>query len=522
MKTSRLIGFAAAATLAVLPASANDAQILRRMDELQKQMEGQQQQIEAQKAEIEKLRSQLESAPATRADLTPKPEQASQPSLSFSNLRPTMQSADGKFSVSLRSRVQLDVAKHFQDSAGPLAADFRRGSQGSSGREVTSARELSDGANFRRAQIGMEGKILGDFNFRVFYEVGGSGSESPARLHEAWINYTGLGPVTIQAGSFAPNASLDDATSSDEAIFIERASPAELSRSLAGADGRYGIGARANDKGWYASAYFTGGTAADAEVAGEQTGIVARAAVLPLSDDTFDLHLGVNASWVLEPADQGSLSPSARYPIRFRDRPELRVDSTRLIDTGTVDAKGAHAIGLEAAARAGSLFFQGEYFTYGIERRVASPAGDPTFSGWYAEASWVATGEAHRYNGGSAAFSAPKPGSPVGVEGGFGAVELAARYSHVDLNDVEGAPGTAAAAGAIRGGVQNIWTFGVNWYLNANIRTTLNYFVVDVDRLNPAGVGNPTPFGASPATPPDGVQIGQDYDALALRLQFAF
>jgi hypothetical protein len=36
-----------------------------------------------------------------------------------------------------------------------------------------------------------------------------------------------------------------------------------------------------------------------------------------------------------------------------------------------------------------------------------------------------------------------------------------------------------------------------------------------VDRLNPAGPGNPTPFGAPPA-------IGQDLDVYAVRTQFSF
>jgi phosphate-selective porin OprO/OprP len=43
-----------------------------------------------------------------------------------------------------------------------------------------------------------------------------------------------------------------------------------------------------------------------------------------------------------------------------------------------------------------------------------------------------------------------------------------------------------------------------------------------VNRLNPAGPGNLTPFGPAPATPPNGVQIGQDLNVIALRSQFSF
>jgi phosphate-selective porin OprO/OprP len=45
----------------------------------------------------------------------------------------------------------------------------------------------------------------------------------------------------------------------------------------------------------------------------------------------------------------------------------------------------------------------------------------------------------------------------------------------------------------------------------------LNWLQVDVDRLNPAGTANLLPFGPTPATPPLGVQIGQDLDIYGSR-----
>lgn len=50
----------------------------------------------------------------------------------------------------------------------------------------------------------------------------------------------------------------------------------------------------------------------------------------------------------------------------------------------------------------------------------------------------------------------------------------------------------------------------------------LNYLRIDVDRINPAGPGNLTPFGAAPGTPSLGVQIGQDLNVYALRSQYSF
>ena len=101
-------------------------------------------------------------------------------------------------------------------------------------------------------------------------------------------------------------------------------------------------------------------------------------------------------------------------------------------------------------------------------------------------------------------------------------MELALRYSNTDLDFRAGRPGTAAIPGSVRGGEQDIWSFGISWYLNPNFRLLFNYLNIDVDRLNPAGPGNLTPFGPAPATPPIGVNVGQELDIYAIRSQFSF
>jgi phosphate-selective porin OprO/OprP len=111
---------------------------------------------------------------------------------------------------------------------------------------------------------------------------------------------------------------------------------------------------------------------------------------------------------------------------------------------------------------------------------------------------------------------------PFSSAGGFGAWELAARYSRMDLDFMEGLQATAASAASVRGGDQSVMTLGLNWYPNPNIKVMMNYMLIDVDRLNPAGPVNTQPFGPSPNTPPIGVDIGQDLDVFALRTQFSF
>ena len=437
--------------------------------------------------------------------------------------RPSLTTADGRFTVAVRAIVQGDVGGYFQRAAGPLTTDFRRGSVGG-GRENVGAGQLSNGQNFRRARIGIEGTFDRDWGYRFVGEFGGSGTEGPARINDAWISYTGFAPFTVQVGAFAPPANMDDGQSPEDQIFLERASSAELSRALAGADGRAAVSVRGNGTRWFGAVSATGPTVNDAEALGEQLGVVGRAAYLVASDQAagkYNVQIGASGTYVFNTADQG-FGANPRFPFRLRDRPELRLDSTRLIDTGAIDGSSAYAVGCEAGAQVRQFYLQGEYFTYGIGRRNTA-VSDPAFDGGYIEGSWVLTGEYRRQNMATASFQNPRPRANFNPRtGGWGAFELAARYSWLDLNYQKGRFQTPAAANSVRGGSQKIVTMGLNWYPTSNLKFLFNWLHVDVDRLNPAGPGNLTPFGAAPGTPPIGAELGQSYDAVALRSQFAF
>jgi phosphate-selective porin OprO/OprP len=110
---------------------------------------------------------------------------------------------------------------------------------------------------------------------------------------------------------------------------------------------------------------------------------------------------------------------------------------------------------------------------------------------------------------------------PLGA-GGWGAWELAVRYSRTDLNFHAGEAGQAPPPGGVRGGDQKILSLALEWYPRPRTRLMLEALRVRVDRLNPAGPDDLEPFGPPPATPPVGVQIGQSFNAVALRLRYAF
>ncbi len=407
------------------------------------------------------------------------------PTLSLKNGRPTFATPDGEFNLAIRALVQYDTAYYGQGKA-PAGTDF------------------SSGNNFRRARLGVEGTLFEDWSYQFIYDFGGSATEG-ASISSAFLQYNGLGPVHVKIGAFPPPESFDDSTSASDLLFLERAQPADLARGIAGADGRDAASIFAYDDRYFVSVAYTGGVVGDAAVFDEQQAIVDRFAYRLVAAPDVNFAIGADSTYVFKFADTtaGANSPTA---LRLRERPELNVDSEniRLIDTGTLDAGSMLEYGVEATGNWHSLYAQGGYFHYGVTRRNSALL-DPSFDGWYVQASWILTGESKPYRADTGSFTTPKPNEPFSFsKPGIGAWEIAARYSDLDLNFDAGAPGTAKLASGIRGGDQRIWTVGLNWYPNTAIRFVLDYQHTDVSRLNGAG-------GSLDAT----------LDAVSLRTQFA-
>lgn len=441
---------------------------------------------EATDARIQALEAQLAALQDQIADLkasTAANEQAIRDeqhatTVSIDKGKPTIASGDGQFSATFHGVMQLDTAQYFQDKSLPAS--------------VTIGRDLNSGTNFRRGRFGVDGKLFGDWDYGLLLDFGGSGTDGSTTLHELWVQYSAFKPFKFRVGAFAPNLGLEDAASTNGSLFPERPSSAEVARSLAGSDKRIGAQVLANGEHWLVAAAVTGAKAADPATLDEQLGYTFRVAGTPLHGYDWRVHLGANASVVATPAQ----TTAGLYPITLGDRPELRVDGTQLVSTGAIEADGARHWGLEAAAQKKNLLIQGEYFDYVVRRRDPAPGlSDPHFHGWYVEGGWVITGEARKYNTGTAAFDAPSVDHPFDLdEHGLGAWELVARYSVLDLDD-----------GAVRGGEQAIWSGGVNWFANPAVKFSLHYLDVSVDRPNSAGQ-----------------QTGQDYQTVNLRSQFAF
>jgi phosphate-selective porin OprO/OprP len=260
-----------------------------------------------------------------------------------------------------------------------------------------------------------------------------------------------------------------------------------------------------------------------AQTYGDQLGLTARVAGLPLQGSDWLVHVGVHGSYVVHPANvsgpstTGQTAPSAEV-VAFSAMPELRVDATKLINTGNIDASHADTMGLELALQKQNFLLQGEYEHIAVQR--SDVRSTPSFPGYYVSATWVVLGGARKYNAATAAFDGPSVPHPFSLSGhGWGALELGLRYSRMDLNYHEGAPGAYATADAIRGGDAQILTAGANWYLNPVVRLMADFQHVHIDRLSPAATAS---SASTVWFAPAGAQVGQSYDVVSVRSQLAF
>jgi phosphate-selective porin OprO and OprP len=521
---------ALAASPALAQSASNDSEIAllkqqlrlleQKLDRLEKQGAANAKAAASAKAEAKAAVANANAATPATAAISPSGAIApSETVVIMPNNRPTICTADQQNCISLTSRLHLDAGGY----------DYHPNTA------ATAPQRLDDGVNLRRARIGVLGKFLADWNYALVYDFGGSsdgfastasvGGQSVGFLpggalsgvENAYLSYTGFRPfggtLAIEGGVLDLPITLDEASSSNDIPFMERASPGVIARSFGTDDFRSAFGARwFNDVLW-AGTYVTGPTtgaihsasSANPNGSTEQLSAAARVAGQIVSGKDYSLHLGANAQFLIDPPHN---LVTKTQTLTLSDRPELRIDPTTLISTGAIaNVSDAQVYSVEAAAVYGPLFFQSEYFWFNIDRNAATglpPFGAPSlkFEGGYAEASFILTGETRPYSPAAAAYLGVVPAHPFSLAGGgWGAWEIAGRVSTIDLND------QLATATGIAGGRQTVYTAALNWYVNRNVRFMFDYLHGNV---------------AKQVSPTNSGDAGAKFDAIAMRTQIAF
>ena len=380
------------------------------------------------------------------------------PKSAIDNGRFTFTPTDGRFSVAFRSLIQFDYG-YFAQGHNPAAVD------------------LNSGSNFRRAQFGVAGTAWHDWSYNFIYDFGGTGVEKNGYIYYAYLQYDGLGPFHIRGGAIAPFNGIEDATGSGDLFFLERASAVDVARNIGGAPGREGIDLFLQGDTYLVSAAYTTKKTTDAATFDSQQAVVGRASWLIFSQPDFKWLLDANGSYIFKVADTAANVATANV-ASFSNGPEVGIDATKTVTTGNIDAVKVGEYGFETAAEYAGFFAQGGWYQYNIERRTALP--NPSFSGAYGFVTYSLTGEIHAYDPTTASFRSLRPAHALG-DGGWGAWELAARYSNLDLDFL---PTRTLATGGVPGGKQDVWTFGVNWYPTNGLKFQLNYSNIHVDHAN--------------------------------------
>jgi phosphate-selective porin OprO/OprP len=346
---------------------------------------------------------------------------------------------DGKARLHFGGRVLVDAGTYHLDEG-------LRDAAGEAGWE-------SD-ADIRQGQVFAQGTFLERFYAKAVYDW------EEGDFQDVFFGVRGLGPLgTLQLGYMDVPFSLEDRASRLAIPFMEKSLPNAfapgndsgvlLTNTLLDDRLRWAAGVFVNTDGF-------GGNGGNDTAEGR--------------DGSWTVNLRVTGLPVR--AEEGKrlavlgFSYGHRFGIRddlsLSVRPESRI-APALLDTGSISgAEGADVAGVEMAWVDGAFSAQGELLGSFLKR---SGAGNLFFWGGYLEATWSLTGEGRVYGARSATFGRLVPKRNFAPwEGSWGAFQVAARVSWIDLDDRD-----------ISGGRQLDVTLGLNWVLHTNARLAFNY-----------------------------------------------
>lgn len=200
------------------------------------------------------------------------------------------------------------------------------------------------------------------------------------------------------------------------------------------------------------------------------------------------LHFAVSSMFARPDGDRTAVETN-RNEARFATRNEIRSDRSWL-DTGRIaGADWYQILGLEMIYNSGPLQITGEYAYTWLQRDsdTVGTGPDVDFNGAYIFAAYMLTGEHVPYTRKSGTINRVKPFRNFRLftpydcetdteEDGWGAWQVALRYSFLDLTD-----------GDIAGGEADDLTLGLVWYFNPYSSLQFNAVYGDIQDHSPVG-----------------------------------
>jgi phosphate-selective porin OprO/OprP len=353
----------------------------------------------------------------------------------------SIKSADGKFAVRLKGLVQADGRFFLSDREFPVTNTFL----------------------IRRARPILEATVGKYLEFKVMPDFG----QGTTVLFDAYTEVKVSPAFAVRAGKFKPPVDLERLQSASDIVFAERSLATNLAPNRdvgLQVSGDISTGAFTWQAGVFNGVPDLGNGDADVSDAKD---FAARVFLQPFKSGALTgLGFGVAGTTGIErgttaaPALPSYRSPGQQTWFRYT------TSTTTPANNVFADGRRAH-LAPQAYFYTGPLGLQGEYIQ---SSQAVSRAGAPTVklthTAWQTTASYFLTGEKNSWKS-----AAPKkPFDPKA--GTFGALELAARYSELSIDD---ATFPLFANPASTPSKARAWAVGLNWYLARAIKVVLDY-----------------------------------------------
>ncbi len=405
-----------------------------------------------------------------------------------------LKSNDGAFQLKLRGLLQADGRFFFDGENTPVAIP-------NNGNDDTFL--------LRRVRPILEGTVFKIFDFRFMPDFPSNTSRN-ATIQDAWVDARLFPWFQVKGGKFKIPFGIERLQSASAIRFVERALPNNLvpNRDI-GVEVHGDIGGGVLS---YSAAWLNGvNDGRSSEDFGDfdnnvDKDLAARIFAHPFQNISIVPLQGLGLGFAVSYVDARGNTTSTNLPD-YRTPGQQRFFAYRTGATATFSDGERLRISPQAYYFYGPFGLLGEYVRVAQDVRrtvgATSLADELHHEAWQIAASYVLTGEDSTYKG-------VKPKRPFSWDNGsWGALELAYRYSELDLDQDSFSggvnsfadPSTAAEKAAA-------WAVGLNWYLNNNVK-----FVLDYEQTDFEGGG-----GGTASSPLD----REDEKVLLSRLQLYF
>lgn len=429
------------------------------------------QRLEVAEQQIQDLQESLLSA--NGGDQFEQPE----PSIAVQDL--TEKEATKPSTLQINGRIHLDYWNFADESPGIRYFEHPQPTSPNYGTDV------EDRLFFRRIRLSFQGNLWESMVYRMQVDFN---TPDSGEIKDVYIGFEDV-PFhnKILIGNQKRPIGLDHLNSSRFNIFIERPLVVEAFNEDAR---RIGIAAYNHNEDssiiWTYGLYAlqnpnrTGRVIGDS---GQWSGNL-RVAGSPWYDERSEgreyVHLGLSGM-VAKPDGDAFLSDGNVNESRFWTRSEVRSNS-RWLSTGRIAmADWYETLGLEMIANFGPLQIVGEYQSNWTQRESSDLQSRPdlNFQGGYVYIAYMLTGEHVPYKRSSGTIDRVKPftnliGRSASNRPGWGALQVAVRYSYLDLTDHD-----------IRGGIGENITGGIVWYFSPNASLQFNAIYGEIDNHEP-------------------------------------